>query len=91
MKLNGLIINREVTVKNEEKFGIAKYIELEDGTKCIKIHETQDENSPVIKEFRNGKSHYNLDTRVTRVQMSGKLNLKLEHNNYFHTLSMNFH
>lgn len=55
MKLNGLIINKEITVKNEEKYGIAKYHELDDGTKCIKIHETQDENSPVIKEFRIGK------------------------------------
>ena len=58
MKLNGLIINREVTVKNEEKFGIAKYLELEDGTKCIKIHETQDENSPV-KRVQNWKKDKN--------------------------------
>ena len=55
MKLKGLEINKEVTVLNETKYGVAKYHELEDGTKCIKIHETQDENSPVIKEFKVGK------------------------------------
>lgn len=55
MKLRGLEINKEVSVLNEEKYGVAEYHELEDGTKCIKIHETKDESSPVIKEFKISK------------------------------------
>ena len=54
MKLKGLTIHREVKVLNEEVFGATTYHELEDGTKCIKVHQTKDENSPVVKEFKIG-------------------------------------